>query len=163
VSRRKEINGWRCKECGAVTYAVHVDDGVTPMFLACRASGSVEEGCHGQGVSLMYPVPPAPAHVVEAVGWEWYQPTGRELRNLDANMRDHVERGGLMLRPLTDDGRGLLEARGVPDPGDGGVAHDLPDDKAARAAPRRERQPPVKAPPPPPRKQRRDAARRHRR
>jgi hypothetical protein len=38
-SRRGEINGWTCDQCGETTYVVHVADGVTPMFLACRAEG----------------------------------------------------------------------------------------------------------------------------
>ena len=106
------VNGYRCKDCGKHTFVVHVDNGVTPMFLACRAEGvePADAECKGRGVSLMYPPPPTPPHIVEAVAWEWYKPTRRELREMDTAMLDHVKRGGLMLRPLTDAGRAALKA-----------------------------------------------------
>ncbi len=37
MSATAEVNGWTCDTCGETTYCVHVDDGVTPMFLACSA------------------------------------------------------------------------------------------------------------------------------
>jgi hypothetical protein len=107
VSSRGEINGWRCDVCGQHTYCVHVDDGVTPMFLGCRA-GTV--GCKGTGVSLMYPSPPYPQHVLDAVAWEWFRPSRRATRRMEAGMRDHIEKGGLELRPLTDAGRRVVDA-----------------------------------------------------
>lgn len=106
-SKAGEINGWQCGRCDAVTYAIHVDDGVTPMFLGCRAT----DGCEGTGASLMYPPPPVPAHVLEAVAWEWFKPTGRYYRRLSSAMKSHVDQGGLDLRPLTDVGRELVEAQ----------------------------------------------------
>jgi hypothetical protein len=106
MSARGEINGWRCADCGAHTYVVHVDDGVTPMFLACRAT----EGCKGTGVSLMYSRPPVPQHVIDAVEWEWFRPQDRAVRRMEAGMRDHIKRGGLDLRRLTDAGRTELAA-----------------------------------------------------
>lgn len=119
MSGRGEINGWRCDTCGQVTYAVHVDDGVTPMFLACRAEGldPRQARCKGMGQSLMYPPPPVPEHVVKAVAWEWFRPGRRALKRMDAGMRDHIERGGLDLRPLTDAGREalILAEKGAPD------------------------------------------------
>ncbi len=106
------VNGWRCKDCGRHTYVVHVDHGVTPMFLACRTDGlePSDNPCKGMGVSLMYPDAPMPQHVVEAVRWEWYKPSGRAAREMDAGMREHIERGGLALRRLTDAGRARLAA-----------------------------------------------------
>lgn len=105
MSKRGEINGWRCDECGHHTYVVHVDDGVTPMFLACRATA----GCKGTGVSLMYPAPPVPQHVIDAVAWEWFKPTRRAVRRMEPEMRQHIEMGGLELRRLTDAGREALD------------------------------------------------------
>lgn len=99
-----EINGWVCKDCGEVTYAVHVDEGVTPMFLGCCASAT----CNGQGVSLMYPSPPAPDYVIAAVRWEWYRPSLQWARRKGPAMLDHVRRGGLAFRGLTNAGRGAL-------------------------------------------------------
>lgn len=109
-SRRGEINGWRCSTCLRVTYYVHVDDGVTPMFMACRASGKDPgpDSCGGMGASLMYPSALPPAHVVAAVQWEWYKPTFIELEGMDAGAREHVGRGGLLARQLTKAGRAIL-------------------------------------------------------
>lgn len=127
------INGWRCEKspfhpdgpaCGRITYAVHVHHGVTPMFLACRAAGLEPDDpaneCKGQGVSLMYPDADPPAHVVAVVAWEWYRPDAAEMKRLRkkarrgdhqaAGLLDHVEKGGLDLRPLTDAGREFLAA-----------------------------------------------------
>jgi hypothetical protein len=122
MSKRGEINGWRCDRCELITYAIHVDDGVTPMFLACRATGKLE-GCEGMGTSLMYPPPPVPDHVLAETRWEWYKPeppkrrfditTGKFFTPLDSltpAARQHVEQGGLLLRELTDAGRELLGA-----------------------------------------------------
>lgn len=120
-SSRGEINGWACDKCGEVTYCVHVDDGVTPMFLACRATGAVG-ACGGTGTSLMYPPPPVPDHALAAVRWEWYKPDPPKRRfdtdtgkfftppdSLTPAERQHVEQGGLLLRELTDAGRAALK------------------------------------------------------
>lgn len=118
------INGWRCDgkghragedrapKCGRITYAIHVDEGVTPMFLACRAEGVEPDDaeCKGMGTSLMYPSAPPPDDVLDAVAWEWYAPDDREKKAMDAAVRAHVENGGLLLRQLTDEGRGLIAA-----------------------------------------------------
>lgn len=115
------INAWECKPpvyhpdvevCGLHTYCVHVHHGVTPMFLACRASGhepdSEENTCKGQAVSLTYPESMPPRHAIESVKWEWYKPEDDEFAQLDDGSRQHVEMGGLLLRPLTDVGREIL-------------------------------------------------------
>lgn len=104
MNTRGEVNGWRCDRCGHHTYCVHVDDGVTPMFLGCRATA----GCKGTGISIMYPPPPIPQHVLEAVEWEWFKPSDKAVRRMDSAMRDHIEKGGLELRRLTDAGRAVL-------------------------------------------------------
>lgn len=114
-AERGEVNGYRCDRCGRHTYVVHVDGGVTPMFLACRADG--EPPACGTGTSLMYPRPPIPAHIRAAVAFEWYSPGASELKRLRRRARqrgddgtvEHVELGGLLLRPLTDAGRQALE------------------------------------------------------
>lgn len=101
------VNGWRCSACQAVTYCVHVDQGVTPMFLGCR-----RDGCLGTGTSLMYPPPPVPAHVLNDVAWEWYKPSKKQLKRFDRKnpaMAEHIRLGGLALRELTDAGRLELE------------------------------------------------------
>lgn len=87
-------NGYKCQDCGQITMTYHVDDGVTPMFLACRAT----EDCTGRAVSMMYPPGPLPAELAELPRWEWYRPSRRAVRRMDRAMRDHVARGGLVLR-----------------------------------------------------------------
>jgi hypothetical protein len=93
------INAWKCDTCGRLTVARHVDDGVTPMFLACRASGEVGT-CDGRAVSAGYPPPPIPSHITDRLEWEWYTPSKRELRRLDVGMQDHVRNGGLVIRRI---------------------------------------------------------------
>lgn len=86
-------NAYECPVCGGYTTTVNVDDGVTPMFLACR----VTPGCPGRAASLIYPEGPRPAHIPPPA-WEWYRPSRRERRSLDPVTREHVEMGGLLIR-----------------------------------------------------------------
>lgn len=99
------INAWKCPECDGLTVAVHVDAGVTPMFLRCRFT----EGCRGMAVSQMYPAPPVPGWIMLLLDWEWYKPTAAETAKLNHEMREHIERGGLDIRPLSAAGRALLD------------------------------------------------------
>jgi hypothetical protein len=87
-------NAYRCDDCGSHTVVVHVDAGVTPMFLGCRAT----PGCQGRAVSLGYPEGPIPSHLLPAE-WEWYRPERGDRVLRDPAMRSHVEQGGLVLRP----------------------------------------------------------------
>lgn len=92
------VNGYTCKVCGRVTMTYHVDDGVTPMFLACRAT----DDCRGEAVSMMYPPGPVPDSLAALPRWEWYRPTPHAAKRMGPAMRDHIERGGLALRgPVT--------------------------------------------------------------
>lgn len=88
---RGEVNAWRCPDCGRSTVAVHVDDGVTPFLLGCRAT----EGCRGRAVSAMYR-PTADERA--SVAWEWYRPSERWARRKGPEMLDHVRMGGLAIR-----------------------------------------------------------------
>lgn len=90
------INAWQCEACGKLTVAIHADEGVTPMFLACRAT----PGCDGMAVSAGYPDPPIPDHIIELLAWEWYRPTRKWARRKGPEMLDHVQRGGLVIRAL---------------------------------------------------------------
>ena len=97
------INAWKCDKCGGLTVARHAGEGVTPMFLACRASGNVED-CGGQGVSSGYPTDPVPQRILDRLEWEWYRPGGDELRSMNPQMQDHIQKGGLALRRIEEDG-----------------------------------------------------------
>ena len=88
------INSWKCDDCGRLTNAIHIDDGVTPMFLACRAT----PGCQGTAVSAGYPPPPVPEYVANNIGWEWYRPSEKWARRKGPEMLRHVQNGGLALR-----------------------------------------------------------------
>lgn len=110
------VNVWWCKACGEFTVGIHAEDGVTPMFLACQACGQI-------AVSLMYPWDaakfrgsqqpdePIPEWARIRLGWEWYRPTGREMRTASPEVREHARAGGLLPRPLTRAGREALAAR----------------------------------------------------
>lgn len=102
-------NAYYCEKCGRYTVTVDVDEGVTPMFLACRASGhdprDPENPCDGMARSMMYPPPPWPDHPDLNAGptWEWYRPT--DVAALPDGLREHVEKGGLDLRRRGEVGR----------------------------------------------------------
>lgn len=94
-----KVNAWMCKDCGGLTVCKDIHEGVTPMFLACRASGDVED-CRGMAVSSGYPETPPPLYVLEKLAWEWYRPSQNEFDNMDAPVKDHVLHGGLNLRRM---------------------------------------------------------------
>lgn len=109
---KERKNAYYCETCIRYTVTIDRDEGVTPMFLACRASGHEPDDpanpCKGQSTSMMYPAEPWPSdHPDLADGapptWEWYAPDSAERKRLprDAQgMLDHVERGGLLLRRI---------------------------------------------------------------
>lgn len=87
-------NAYACPVCGGLTVTIDVDAGVTPSNLACRAAGDVDL-CTGVARSMWYRVDGLP---IGEPQWEWYRPTERQTRRLDSYQRQHVARGGLMLR-----------------------------------------------------------------
>lgn len=104
MSKKGEVNGWVCEKCGETTYAIHVDDGVTPFYLGCRVPGE----CDGVGKSMFYPSGPVPFDVQRAVAFEWYMPDADEQATLKPEVLEHVEMGGLLIRDLTDLGQAEL-------------------------------------------------------
>lgn len=105
---RGALNVWKCDACGQFTGAIHVDEGVTPMFLACRRT----PGCTGTAVSAMYPADlPIPLDVLASVRWEWARASTTQLKRWRRDrdpMYEHCTRGGLVIRPITADGDKLL-------------------------------------------------------
>jgi len=83
-----KLNTYTCDMCRREIVTKDVDEGVTPFVTSCKSPG-----CKGWMQSAMYRVRKG----VTAHGWEWYRPT--DLSGLTAQTRDHVERGGLLLRP----------------------------------------------------------------
>ena len=98
-----EKNAYYCETCGGYTVVIHRDDGVTPMFLACRAAGEVET-CQGRAVSMMYrDIDSAPANVPKEPAWEWVKPSKSRVRRIKKRnpaFAEHLERGGLELRKI---------------------------------------------------------------
>lgn len=92
------LNAYKCDTCGRCTVTIDVDPGVTPMFLACRRT----DGCRGTGVSAGYPASPIPPNLQQHLDWEWAIPTREEWAQLSSAEREHVEKGGLILKPRGD-------------------------------------------------------------
>lgn len=86
-----KLNVYRCPACNANTITIDRDEGVTPMFLACRATID----CDGRAVSSMYQVDQS-----LVATYEWYRPTMKNARRQGPDVLDHVKRGGLMLRKI---------------------------------------------------------------
>lgn len=89
-------NLYTCMLCEGFIVTEDVDDGVTPMMLACRATS----GCDGVMYSAGYP----PTEVIgdEQPTWEWYRPTLKQARRMSQEMQQHVAQGGLALRERTN-------------------------------------------------------------
>lgn len=87
-----EPNIYDCQICGGETVTRHAVPGTTPAMIRCRATA----GCCGEAWSRFYRVEP---EVEQRAEWEWFRPEGEEYWKLSAPMRDHVDRGGLDLRP----------------------------------------------------------------
>lgn len=76
-----------------LTTTVDVDEGVTPFMLGCKMPG-----CNEMAQSSFYPKQrPIPMHIPMPL-WEWYKP---DINKVSSFERDHVEKGGLLLRRRT--------------------------------------------------------------
>jgi hypothetical protein len=104
----QKANCYRC-EYGCNTFTVDVDEGVTPFMIKCKSKSKPgrplrpdltgEDGeCVGTARSCFYPKEPLPSFAV--ITHEWYRP--KEMGGLSAKEKEHVERGGLLLRERTE-------------------------------------------------------------
>jgi len=104
---RGAVNAWKCSTCGALLVAIHVDQGVTPLMLRCRGG---KPGCVGEMISAGYPPEYVPPRIMERLAWEWHTISRTQMKALrrsgDRATFEHVSQGGLLLRELTDAGRG---------------------------------------------------------
>lgn len=89
-------NVYTCTKCGGFTTTIDRDEGVTPFMIRCRA----KDGCDGWAQSSFYPKGPRPAHIPPP-SIEWYRPSQEEIAGLDPAMREHVGKGGLLMRAIT--------------------------------------------------------------
>lgn len=76
--------------CGAYIVTVDREPGVTPFMLKCGLCGQMAH-------SKFYRVQPT-----LTATHEWYRPDS--LAGLNSHEREHVEKGGLLLRPIDDGG-----------------------------------------------------------
>lgn len=93
-------NAYFCPDCYHTTVTVDVDEGVTPMFIACG-------NCGKTAGSFMYQLPGCIALPSGQMGGtdathEWYKPNEEELKDKTPAEQDHVKQGGLLLRLRTD-------------------------------------------------------------
>jgi hypothetical protein len=84
-------NAYGCQKCGKAYLTLDVDHGTTPMFGPCFAT----QGCDGRAVSMGYPEGDPPAEFGEPI-IHWVKPTEAQLWNFSPELRDHVNRGGLI-------------------------------------------------------------------
>jgi hypothetical protein len=93
-----KVNTYTCP-IGHVVVTVDRDAGVTPSGMLCRhVEGRgfpvVLVRCDLRATSGWYRVPPG----LEPT-YEWYRPSDEERRTLNPAMGEHVDMGGLLLRP----------------------------------------------------------------
>lgn len=89
-------NAYTCSECGFTFVTVHVDDGVTPFGILCRAAND----CQGMATSHFYKLSPSVLAIEPT--FEWYKPTENDPKMEDPAVREHVRQGGVMLRSIAE-------------------------------------------------------------
>ncbi len=106
-------NAYWCPQCEGYIVTIDLQEGVTPMFLACRVKGEPSDpgnDCRGQMRSMMYPDLPWPAEdgygnpIPTEPTYQWYRPDlserNRILRANDGSTWEHLRKGGLLLRKI---------------------------------------------------------------
>jgi hypothetical protein len=102
MEQTNKINAYVCFNLH-ITVTKNVDEGVTPMFIACPK-------CFKQAISMMYNV-----NQSSKPTQQWYKPTRDEIvaeakavtKNFNVsfldvfnNLQDHVSKGGLLMKEL---------------------------------------------------------------
>lgn len=88
------INGYTCRNCKQTFYTINAVAGTTPFMVRCRVNNI---GCGGFAESNFYRVP-----LGVRPDWEWFKPEGEAFDKLTDEEKEHVGRGGLLLRKLDD-------------------------------------------------------------
>lgn len=94
MSNKGKKNLYTCARCKRQIVTIDVDDGVTPFSMMC--SELDDNDCDGLMGSTFYIMPknaPDPTY-------EWYKPTAEEIVGMSRAMREHVDKGGLDIRPI---------------------------------------------------------------
>ena len=106
----EDKNAYYCETCAGYIVTIDRDDGVTPMFLACRAPRITGDKCPGTMRSMMYPEEPWPEKdgfgkaIPTEPTWEWFKPSFKNARRKGPGFLDHALMGGLELREIKADG-----------------------------------------------------------
>lgn len=87
------LNIYTCEKCRGHIVTRDRDEGVTPMFVGCRAT----PGCDGSMRSSMYRV----FDQEMAEGFEWYKPSHAELAVASDHVQQHCSMGGLLIRKVS--------------------------------------------------------------
>lgn len=69
MGKKGAVNVYRCRECGGETVTVNLDDGVTPMFLRCRAR-PVYAPCDDAAAMCVALTPAEARHLAEELLFE---------------------------------------------------------------------------------------------
>lgn len=83
-------NRYRC-QCGWTVTTIDRAHGVTPFMIRCEQCGKFT------AYSSFYRLPPKDR---EEATQEWIKPNPEQMPLLGPAVLDHVERGGLILRPI---------------------------------------------------------------
>lgn len=89
--RTEEINAYECPD-GHLTVTIDLEDGTTPMMMNCR-----NPSCGKVSRSKWYKVDQNLKPT-----FEWFKPT--DMKKLNPAERDHVQRGGLLIRKIVNHG-----------------------------------------------------------
>lgn len=96
MEKQGQRNAYKCEKCGKEMVTVNLTDGVTPFIVKCRANWPGQ--CGGMSQSRVYRIDQA-----TPATWGWYRPNDTELDALEfatPGVKEHVAKGGLMLRKL---------------------------------------------------------------
>lgn len=96
-------NIYVCDKCFGHIVTADLCEGVTPFIVKCRAT----PGCDGSMQSSMYRVFDQRMRPT----FEWYRPAPAEIADLKPGAKEHVDKGGLLLRLVLSTDRGDLKRR----------------------------------------------------
>lgn len=88
-----KLNIYTCKDCGDHIVTKDLHEGATPFVIRCGKCGT---GYMYSSFYRVWDLRMSPTHV-------WYKPDADELQQLAPGVKEHAEKGGLLLRKANDD------------------------------------------------------------
>ena len=88
MEKAGQIHAYRCKQCQGIQYSINLHHGITRTTIPCKFCINSAEKCP----------PPADKEII--CERAWYRPTADEYNRLLLAQKEHVLRGGLLLKPL---------------------------------------------------------------